>query len=381
MDLDEDDEVDEEKEKDIKVRRLKVEKARMSKDVIKVYSDQRIKLKPSNCTRVKVKMGKYAPAQNKLMFTPVPQVETEVQPLAGVTDHRGKYFEIVIANHSSKYRIVKKNQLLGYVEPYEHMENVKVNAGTVKNVLEDPEVDETTKAELKKIIENLKLGPDLTQEQKNDVYNAFWEFWKVLPTSKKPYGDVKGVTHVIDTGDAKPVKCNPARTSWTGREFITKHIEEIAENRDDLWETDKVAQALNECPIKLLRFPKQAKKRYKPLPRCKVIRDWNELGTATVRIVNLQGDEEEEDDSNLQLRNKQLKDPHLPKGKVIAVKQAVPIVISASTPKERKDKQIREKAKRETSRESEASEASLPKHFDGQCKVTYGLENDTIKNH
>ncbi|XP_055345274.1 uncharacterized protein DDB_G0286299-like [Paramacrobiotus metropolitanus] len=48
------------------------------------------------------------------------------------------------------------------------------------------------------------------------------------------------------------------------------------------------------------------------------------------------------------------------KGKVIAVKQAVPIVISASTPKERKDKQIREKAKRETSRESEASEVSLP---------------------
>ncbi|XP_055345010.1 uncharacterized protein LOC129592891 [Paramacrobiotus metropolitanus] len=227
MDLDEDDEVDEEKEKDIKVRRLKVEKARMSKDVIKVLSDQRIKLKPSNCTRVKVKMGKYAPAQNKLMFTPVPQVETEVQPLAGVTDHRGKYFEIVIANHSSKYRIVKKNQLLGYVEPYEHMENVKVNAGTVKNMLDDPEVDDTTKAELKKIIENLKLGPDLTQEQKNDVYNAFWEFWKVLPTSKKPYGDVKGVTHVIDTGDAKPVKCNPARTSWTGREFITKHIEEM----------------------------------------------------------------------------------------------------------------------------------------------------------
>ncbi|XP_055335025.1 transcriptional regulator ATRX homolog [Paramacrobiotus metropolitanus] len=38
------------------------------------------------------------------------------------------------------------------------------------------------------------------------------------------------------------------------------------------------------------------------------------------------------------------------KGKVIAVKQVVPIVISASTPKERKDKQIREKAKRETSR-------------------------------
>ncbi|XP_055340571.1 uncharacterized protein LOC129589746 [Paramacrobiotus metropolitanus] len=53
-------------------------------------------------------------------------------------------------------------------------------------------------------------------------------------------------------------------------------------------------------------------------------------------------------------------EPSKPKGKVIAVKQVVPIVISASTPKERKDKQIREKAKRETSRESEASEVSLP---------------------
>ncbi|XP_055348517.1 uncharacterized protein LOC129595506 [Paramacrobiotus metropolitanus] len=88
-------------------------------------------------------------------------------------------------------------------------------------------------------------------------------------------------------------------------------LDETVETRDDLWETDKVAQALNECPIKLLRFPKQMKKRYKPLPRCKVIKDWNELSTATVRIVNLQGDEEQEDDSNLQLRNKQLKDPHL----------------------------------------------------------------------
>ncbi|XP_055340245.1 uncharacterized protein LOC129589494 [Paramacrobiotus metropolitanus] len=88
-------------------------------------------------------------------------------------------------------------------------------------------------------------------------------------------------------------------------------LDEAKENKDDLWETDKLTQALNECPIKLLRFPKQTKKRYKPLPRCKVIKDWNELSTATVRIVNLQGDEEDEDDSNLQLRNKQLKDPHL----------------------------------------------------------------------
>ncbi|XP_055347367.1 myosin-2 heavy chain-like, partial [Paramacrobiotus metropolitanus] len=49
-----------------------------------------------------------------------------------------------------------------------------------------------------------------------------------------------------------------------------------------------------------------------------------------------------------------------PRAKVIAVKQAVPIVMSASTIKERKAKQGREKAKRETSLESEASEASLP---------------------
>ncbi|XP_055345118.1 uncharacterized protein LOC129592977 [Paramacrobiotus metropolitanus] len=227
LDLDEDDEVDEEKEQDIKVRRVKIQRTRLDKGVIRVYSDQQIKLKPSICTRVKIKMGRYAPASTKLMFTPVLQAETEVQPLAGVTEHRGKFFELVIANHSSKRLTVKKNQLLGYVVPYEHMESVKVNTGTVKNVLDDPEVDDITKAELTKIIGNLKLGPDLTEEQKNDVYNAFWEFWKVLPTSKKPYGDVKGITHVIDTGDARPVKCNPARTSWTGREFITKHIEEM----------------------------------------------------------------------------------------------------------------------------------------------------------
>ncbi|XP_055354659.1 uncharacterized protein LOC129600228 [Paramacrobiotus metropolitanus] len=48
------------------------------------------------------------------------------------------------------------------------------------------------------------------------------------------------------------------------------------------------------------------------------------------------------------------------KGKVIAVKQVVPVVISASTPKERREKGKREKAKRETSRELEASEVSLP---------------------
>ncbi|XP_055345783.1 uncharacterized protein LOC129593475 [Paramacrobiotus metropolitanus] len=37
--------------------------------------------------------------------------------------------------------------------------------------------------------------------------------------------------------------------------------DETKEIKDDLWETDKVTQALNECPIKLLRFPKQMKKR------------------------------------------------------------------------------------------------------------------------
>ncbi|XP_055345945.1 uncharacterized protein LOC129593557 [Paramacrobiotus metropolitanus] len=49
-------------------------------------------------------------------------------------------------------------------------------------------------------------------------------------------------------------------------------------------------------------------------------------------------------------------EPPTTKGKVIAVKQIVPVVISASTPKERREKGKREKAKRETSRESEASE-------------------------
>ncbi|XP_055354660.1 uncharacterized protein LOC129600229 [Paramacrobiotus metropolitanus] len=53
-------------------------------------------------------------------------------------------------------------------------------------------------------------------------------------------------------------------------------------------------------------------------------------------------------------------EPSTSKGKVIAVKQIVPVVISASTPKERREKGMREKAKRETSRESEASEVSLP---------------------
>ncbi|XP_055339293.1 uncharacterized protein LOC129588901 [Paramacrobiotus metropolitanus] len=53
-------------------------------------------------------------------------------------------------------------------------------------------------------------------------------------------------------------------------------------------------------------------------------------------------------------------EPSTSKGKVIAVKQIVPVVISASTTKQRKEKGMREKAKRETSRESEASEVSLP---------------------
>ncbi|XP_055344837.1 uncharacterized protein DDB_G0286299-like [Paramacrobiotus metropolitanus] len=53
-------------------------------------------------------------------------------------------------------------------------------------------------------------------------------------------------------------------------------------------------------------------------------------------------------------------EPSTSKGKVIAVKQIVPVVISASTTKERKEKGKREKAKREMSRESEASEVSLP---------------------
>ncbi|XP_055344845.1 uncharacterized protein LOC129592756 [Paramacrobiotus metropolitanus] len=273
MDLDEDDEVDEEKEKEIKVRRLKVEKARMSKDVIKVYSDQRIKLKPSNCTRVKVKMGKYAPAQNKLMFTPVPQVEIEVQPLAGVTDHRGKYFEIVIANHSSKYRVVKKNQLLGYVEPYEHMENVKVNAGTVKNVLEDPEVDDTTKAELTKIIGNLKLGPDLTEEQKNDVYNAFWEFWKVLPTSKKPYGDVKGSLTEMTMPEDVVTKTNIPDDYGTPDEWVETmkknltfaeevarcNIKDAYEKNAEIYNKKKSEPIFKVGDLVLIRLPKDTK--------------------------------------------------------------------------------------------------------------------------
>ncbi|XP_055328753.1 uncharacterized abhydrolase domain-containing protein DDB_G0269086-like [Paramacrobiotus metropolitanus] len=71
LDLDEDDKVDEEKEQDIKVRRVKIQRTGLDKDVIRVYSDQRIKLKLSICTRVKVKMGRYAPASTKLMFTPV----------------------------------------------------------------------------------------------------------------------------------------------------------------------------------------------------------------------------------------------------------------------------------------------------------------------
>ncbi|XP_055336301.1 uncharacterized protein LOC129586861 [Paramacrobiotus metropolitanus] len=221
-DLDEDVEKNEEQEKEIIVRGVKVQRARIPERASKVYSDQRVKLRPNLATRVKVKMGGHVPRAQKLMYTVTPQKDNEVRPRTGVTDHNGTRFEIVIENRSKSRKTVRKGQFLGYVEHYEHLENVKVNsAGVVRNVFEDPEVDAKTKKELNDIIERLKLESDLTEEQKNDVRNAFWEFWKVLPTSKKPYGEVKGVTHTIDTADAKPVKCNPARTSWKVREFIT----------------------------------------------------------------------------------------------------------------------------------------------------------------
>ncbi|XP_055349914.1 uncharacterized protein LOC129596579 [Paramacrobiotus metropolitanus] len=142
----------------------------------------------------------------------------------GPTPHDGKKFTILVANHTNKDITIRKGTPMGRVEPYEHM---TVDQKARVRLTQEGDEDPATVEEQKKAINSMKLGENVTDEQRQVLRDIAWEYRLVFPTSKRPYGDVKGVTHVIDVQGAKPIKLNPTRTSWKGREFISKHVQEM----------------------------------------------------------------------------------------------------------------------------------------------------------
>ncbi|XP_055343914.1 uncharacterized protein LOC129591981 [Paramacrobiotus metropolitanus] len=155
---------------------------RQTKSESTVYNPwkRKVQLLPRAIVEVTVTLNiEVDPAKNKyLMYLGSEEALAEgIEMKDGPTPHDGKKFTILVANHTNKDITIRKGTPMGRVEPYEHM------------------------------TDDRKARTDLPK--------------------KRPYGNVKGVTHVIDVQGAKPIKMNPTRTSWKGRQFISKRVQEM----------------------------------------------------------------------------------------------------------------------------------------------------------
>lgn len=100
--------------------------------------------------------------------------------------------------------------------------------------------------------EGAPKGIDLTQAKKHlsrkqisqlkECLNTVPEVWQL---EKGQLGNVKGVTHIIDTGDAHPISKPPYRVSPAHRDIIKEHItkmldDEVIQQSDSPWGTPVV---------------------------------------------------------------------------------------------------------------------------------------------
>ena len=76
------------------------------------------------------------------------------------------------------------------------------------------------------IKEEIQLGSGLNKEQRRRVLNVVSKYVKCFPSNGK-LGSTSLVEFSIDTGDAKPQRSNPIRTSYSERKVIAQKVEEF----------------------------------------------------------------------------------------------------------------------------------------------------------
>ena len=90
--------------------------------------------------------------------------------------------------------------------------------------------EESRTKSLEEQITEMKFNKSLTSEQKQRITDLFRKHREVFPSKNRKLGDCAGVEHEIDTGDAKPVKRAPYRTSYAERTIIQHQVDEMVKD-------------------------------------------------------------------------------------------------------------------------------------------------------
>ena len=140
---------------------------------------------------------------------------------AVVEEDEDDCIRVLLENHGFSPVVVEEGQILGSMEEVRLcQEESLVDEAVVSAVLPG----EFSAERLEQLRDSLKLDPQLTEEQVQQMRDLVLEFADVFALDSTELGSTDLVTHHIDTGDSRPIKQPPRRIPFALRQTVEEMV-------------------------------------------------------------------------------------------------------------------------------------------------------------
>ena len=140
---------------------------------------------------------------------------------AVVEEDEDDCIRVLLENHGFSPVVVEEGQILGSMEEVRLcQEESLVDEAVVSAVLPG----EFSAERLEQLRDSLKLDPQLTEEQVQQMRDLVLEFADVFALDSTELGSTDLVTHHIDTGDSPPIKQPPRRIPFALRQTVEEMV-------------------------------------------------------------------------------------------------------------------------------------------------------------
>lgn len=204
--------------------------------------------------------------ESEILFEPIrfPDNKGILLARALINPQQGKV-QVSALNSSSAVVTLSKNSIVGCKQP--------IKAATKVNVGINDKHEQALPEHLIPIID--KISPKVTESQKQSIKELLIDFQDIFVGPDGKLGRTNLAKHVINTGDAKPIKLPPRRAHITQRKVIETEIQkmldqDIIEPNESPWATPillvKKDNSVRFC-LDFRRINSVTKKDAYPLPR------------------------------------------------------------------------------------------------------------------
>ena len=150
-----------------------------------------------------------------------------------VTCEASKHFNISLANVTGNEIELNAKTIIGTLQKFDCQDTELYEYEQPLQAEEKNDVVTTiTIADVHEAIPGLQINTDgLDEKQIHEIGNLILKFKEVFSSPNFVPGNAQGVSHAINTGDARPINCAPYRAGVKERELIAKLTEEMLRDK------------------------------------------------------------------------------------------------------------------------------------------------------